>query len=128
MRRILQHSRIRSYSISENNIRARFEDIRDFLEREQVAEKSNIRVVNVRISTPDPDSPPLRYPLKCYVTLQNMSNKCVDVSISSYRHRSVMLKDLPLNVLQLRFHDAWCPRQTGFSAFRCFRTSYFGLG
>jgi hypothetical protein len=73
----------------------------------------NIAVVNVRISTPDPNGPRWTYPLKCYVTLRNASTECADVRLSDYKPHTVSLRDLPLEVLQLRFRERWWPKPDG---------------
>jgi hypothetical protein len=74
------------------------------------------RFTTVNINIPPPDynrTPPLRYPLKCYVTMRNDSTICADVRLSTYKPIKVTVKNLPLDVLQLRFGGEWCPRPNG---------------
>jgi hypothetical protein len=102
-----------------DNIRAIFEDIRAFLDREQAPQQPEqpsqqpyIETIHVQISAPGPNTT-LKYPLKCYVTLRNKSRECLDVSLASYEQDAVTLKDFPIDVLQLRFRGEWCPRPDG---------------
>jgi hypothetical protein len=94
-------------SFPKDNIKATFEDIRKFLEREQAVQRPIIDLVNVRITNSDPGVPRLKYPLKCYVTLRNKSSECIDVSLSNYLPGNVTLKDFSSDVLQLRFKGWW---------------------
>jgi hypothetical protein len=54
----------------------------------------------------------LSYPLKCYVTLQNLSSECADIRLSDYKPNTVTLKRLSLDVLQVKLRE-WYPTQHG---------------
>lgn len=71
-----------------------------------------LRVVDVSISTPHPQQT-LTYPLKCYVTLRNISTECADITLFEYLPLNGPIKDFPLNVLQLRFGEDWWPKPDG---------------
>jgi hypothetical protein len=67
-----------------------------------------ISLVQVIATAPAP-GPTLTYPVKCYVEMRNDSAGCIDVRLSDYRANRVPAKLKLLNVLQLKFLNAWVP-------------------
>jgi hypothetical protein len=63
----------------------------------------------VQVNATEPDRAGLTYPLKCYVELRNDSEGSIDVRMSNYRPNKVPAKLKLLNVLQLKFSNAWVP-------------------
>jgi hypothetical protein len=45
--------------------------------------------------------------------MRNDSTICADVRLSAYKPIKVTVKNVPLDVLQLRFGGEWCPRPNG---------------
>jgi hypothetical protein len=75
----------------------------------------NITKVGARIEIPDLNSRPLTFPLKCRVTMRNDSTECADIRFSDYANSNTIRskKDLPAEVLQLRFRERWWPEPDG---------------
>jgi hypothetical protein len=67
------------------------------------------KVTLIHVKATPPDKAGLTYPVKCYVELRNDSEVCIDVRMSDYKPNKMPPKLKLLNVLQLKFGNAWVP-------------------